>query len=72
LYAADDGLAHVSEIVRGAADWLAPGGTVVIEIGSGQGDAVARLMHDAGLVEVQVRPDLAGLARFAQAKRAAT
>lgn len=72
LYAADDGLAHVAEIVRGAGEWLVPGGTVIVEIGSGQGDAAAELMRAVGLVDVQVRDDLAGHTRFAQAKRAAT
>lgn len=72
LYADDAGLAHVAEIVRGAGDWLVPGGTVIVEIGTGQGDAVASLMRDTGLVDVQVHLDLAGHTRFAQAKRAAT
>lgn len=72
LFAEDAGLAHVAEVVRGAGAWLAPGGTVVVEIGAGQGPAVAALMRDAGLVEVQVHADLAGHDRVAQAKRAAT
>jgi release factor glutamine methyltransferase len=72
LYADDGGLAHVAELVRGAIEWLVPGGTVVMEVGSGQGDAAAELMRAAGLVDVQVRDDLAGHHRFAQAKRAAT
>lgn len=72
LYAADDGLVHVAAIARSASDWLVPGGTVVVEIGTSQGDAAAASMRDAGLVDVQVRPDLAGHDRFVQAKRAAT
>ncbi len=72
LFAHDGGLAHVAEVVRGAPRWLAPGGTVVVEIGTGQGPSVAALMRDAGLVEVQVHADLAGHDRVAQAKRAAT
>jgi release factor glutamine methyltransferase len=72
LFAPDDGLAHLAEIVRGAGEWLAPGGTVIVELGTGQGDRVAAMMRDAGLVDVQVHLDLAGHTRFAQAKRAAT
>ena len=36
--------------------WLAPGGWLVTEIGATQGDAVAALACDAGLVDVEVRP----------------
>ncbi|MFN6118316.1 MAG: peptide chain release factor N(5)-glutamine methyltransferase [Actinomycetes bacterium] len=72
LFAADAGLAHLARIVAGAGGWLVPGGTLLLEIGSGQGDAVTALARDAGLVEVEVHLDLAGLPRGVQAKRAAT
>ncbi len=72
LFAGADGLDHVRVIVREAAQWLAPGGVLALEIGSGQGDAVAALMRAAGLVDVVVTPDLAGHTRFVQSKRAAT
>lgn len=72
LFAGADGLDHVRVIVREAAQWLAPGGVLALEIGTGQGDAVAALMRAAGLVDVVVSPDLAGHTRFVQSKRAAT
>ena len=72
LFAGADGLDHVRVIVREAAQWLAPGGVLALEIGTGQGDAVAALMRVAGLVDVVVTPDLAGHTRFVQSKRAAT
>lgn len=72
LFAGADGLDHVRVIVREAARWLAPGGVLALEIGTGQADAVAALMRAAGLVDVVVTPDLAGHTRFVQSKRAAT
>jgi release factor glutamine methyltransferase len=69
LFAADDGLSDVAAIATGAAEWLAPGGRLVLEIGSGQGPAVAALLTAAGLVQVQVRPDLAGHDRIVTAAR---
>ncbi len=69
LFADDHGLAHVHEIAVGAAEWLRPGGRLVLEIGTGQGAAVARVLADAGLDEVEVRPDLAGHDRIASARR---
>ena len=72
LFAGAVGLDHVRVIVREAAQWLAPGGVLALEIGTGQGDAVAALMRAAGLVDVVLTPDLAGHTRFVQSKRAAT
>ena len=69
LFADDHGLAHVREIAVGAAEWLRPGGRLILEIGTGQGAAVAKVLADAGLVDVEVRPDLAGHDRIASARR---
>ncbi len=69
LFADDHGLAHVREIAVGAAEWLRPGGRLILEIGTGQGAAVATVLADAGLVDVEVRPDLAGHDRIASARR---
>jgi len=38
-------------------------GALAVELGEGQAPAVAELMRSAGLVEVEVRPDLAGIER---------
>lgn len=72
LFAGSDGLDHLRTIANDSPAWLAPGGTLLLEIGAGQGAAVAALLGDAGLVDVQVLADLAGRDRFVQAKRAAT
>ncbi|MDO8363787.1 MAG: peptide chain release factor N(5)-glutamine methyltransferase [Actinomycetota bacterium] len=69
LFASDNGLADVRTIAAGAAEWLRPGGWLVLEIGSGQGAAVAAILGEAGLADVEVRPDLAGHDRIAIARR---
>lgn len=72
LYATDDGLGHLATIVAEAGGWLAPGGTLLVEMGTGQGDAVTAMLREASYVDVAIHLDLAGHTRFAQAKRAAT
>lgn len=55
-----DGLGPYRVIAAGAADHLAPGGVLAVEIGFDQGDRVSRLFEDAGLSGVGVEKDLAG------------
>ncbi len=47
---------------------LAPGGLAVVELGRGQGSAVAGLFREQGLEILEVRPDLAGIARAVMAR----
>lgn len=63
------GLEAYEEIVAGAPRWLLPGGVLVLELGAAQGRAVRSLATAAGLVEVRVEPDLAGLDRVLVARR---
>lgn len=75
LLAGHDGLADLQVIIEGAPQWLEAGGLVALEIGYRQGDAVAALLQQAGFVDVDIHPDLAGRPRMAlgrQPKRAAT
>lgn len=70
LLAGADGLAAISEL----ATELGPGGSVEtaavgLEIGDGQGEAVAALLSEAGFAEVEVRRDLAGLERCVVGRR---
>jgi release factor glutamine methyltransferase len=69
LFAGDDGLDDIRTIVAGAPVRLRPGGTLVLEIGADQGAAVTAIMREAGLVDVDVRPDLAGRDRIAVGHR---
>lgn len=65
LIAGDDGLDAVRAITAEAPRWLRPGGLLAMEIGHRQGEAVTGLLQQAGLVDVQVRADLAGRPRIA-------
>ena len=69
LFADDDGLAHVRAIAAGAAQWLRPGGWLVLEIGSGQGAVVAGILAAADLVDIEIQPDLAGHDRVGVARK---
>lgn len=69
LFGGDDGLRDLRALVDGAGSWLRPGGWLVVEIGSALGAAVSALMEQAGLVEVTVARDLAGLDRIVSGRR---
>jgi release factor glutamine methyltransferase len=58
-----DGLDLVRALVAAAPAVLAPGGALVLEIGDGQAAATATLCRAAGLDDVRVRADLAGVER---------
>jgi release factor glutamine methyltransferase len=64
LLAGSDGLDALRVLIGDARRWLRPGGGLVAEIGATQGSRVAALARDHGLVEVEVRPDLAGRDRI--------
>jgi release factor glutamine methyltransferase len=63
------GLEAIEQLVAAAPGWLAPGGTLVLEIGDTQGSAVRRLAEAAGLLDGTIWPDLAGRARALVARR---
>jgi release factor glutamine methyltransferase len=58
-----DGLAPYRVIAGEAAQWLTPGGCVLVEIGHDQGEAVSALLVAAGFADVTVKRDLNGLDR---------
>jgi release factor glutamine methyltransferase len=64
LFAGEDGLDVVREVVPRAAAALAPGGHLVMEIGAGQAEAVSSLVAQSGLGLVTIRPDLQGIPRI--------
>jgi release factor glutamine methyltransferase len=68
LFSGPDGLDDIRRIIGGARERLAPGGWLVLEIGSDQGEVVADLLAAAGYVDVEVRADLAGHDRIALAR----
>lgn len=62
-----DGLKPYRIIAAEAADWLKPGGLVLVEIGYDQGVTVSSLFSDAGFSRITVEKDLAGLDRVVSA-----
>jgi len=60
----EDGLDFYRRLVAGAGAFLRDGGHLICEIGYDQGEDVAGLMREAGLVDVQVEQDLAGQDRI--------
>ncbi len=69
LFAGDDGLDDLRVIIAESPTWLADPGVLVAEIGADQGAVVTALARDAGFVDVEVRPDLAGRDRILVAHR---
>jgi release factor glutamine methyltransferase len=69
LYGGDDGLAALRVIASEVGRWLRPGGVVIVEIGSNQGEVVRQLFQAGGLVDVVVMPDLSGRDRMVTARR---
>jgi release factor glutamine methyltransferase len=64
-----DGLSAYRAIVAGLGGHLTPGGSCLVEIGEGQGAAVAGLFRAAGLDDVAVHPDINGKARVVSGRK---
>lgn len=62
-----DGLDVIRRLLPDAARALRPGGSVLLEIGVGQAEAVAGLARDAGFVLVDVHKDMSQKDRIVQA-----
>jgi release factor glutamine methyltransferase len=70
LFSGATGLEALSAIVTSAPRHLNPGGWLLLEHGDQQGEAVRRLLADRGFVDVATLPDLAGLDRCTEGRRA--
>jgi release factor glutamine methyltransferase len=66
-----DGLDLVRALIASVSEVLVPGGSVVLEIGSGQAAATSELCRAAGLEDVSIRRDLGDIERVVSARRAA-
>jgi len=64
-----DGLDCYRALAGQAATLLVPGGWLLVEVGQGQADAVAALFAAAGLMEIAVRNDYAGIPRVVSARK---
>lgn len=69
LYSGTDGLDAMRAVAATAMRLLVPGGTLVVEHGEEQGDAVARILTAAGLRAVATHRDLLGRDRATIATR---
>lgn len=69
LFAGEDGLAAYRRLIPAAYAVLAPGGCIALEIGFGQAPALARLLAEAGFVQIEFVPDLQAIDRVACARR---
>ena len=59
-----------ARLLERAADFLRPGGGIVVEIGAGMERRIAEAMRHAALSDVSVRADLQGIARVVAGRRA--
>ena len=59
----------VAAVARGAAEVLADGGALVLEVGDGQAEATAALLVSLGFADVRATPDLAGRDRVVEGRR---
>ncbi len=69
LLAGADGLDIIRQLVQKAMPFLEPGGLLALEIGMGQYEAVLALLKENGYVDVDFKPDLAGIPRIAIARK---
>ena len=69
LLAGEDGLSIYRRLIKDAYPWLKPSGSLLVEIGCAQADAVSKLFKEAGFQGVFVVPDLAGLDRVVYGKK---
>lgn len=58
-----DGLAILRQLVAEGSNWLAPGGHLALEFGSGQARDVAALFSTHGFTSIEIARDLAGIER---------
>lgn len=70
LFADENGMAVYRRLIPQAANALAPGGYLVMEIGFGQRRAVEALLAAGGYERIEFVPDLQGIARVAVARAA--
>jgi release factor glutamine methyltransferase len=63
------GISLLEEVARLSADWLAPGGRVLLELGGDQAGAVAGTMESAGFSDIRVHRDEDGDDRAIEGRR---
>ena len=72
LFAGEDGMDVIRQLVAGAPDHLPAGGLLAFECGPGQAEHIETDMKDTdAFAAVRIRPDLTGRPRFVMAERGA-
>jgi release factor glutamine methyltransferase len=69
LLAPDPPYGIYERLAAQAVETLRPGGRLLVEVGRGMADGVAVRLRAAGLVGIETRPDLAGIARVVSGRR---
>jgi release factor glutamine methyltransferase len=69
LVAGPTGMEAIARLAAEAPAHLEPGGALLVEVGEGQADRVAAALAEAGLLGVERRDDLAGVARAVGGRR---
>lgn len=69
LFGGEDGLDFYRRLAAEAADFLLPGGFLLLEIGCEQAEAVSELLREGGFVNICHGQDLAGLNRWVQGQK---
>jgi release factor glutamine methyltransferase len=69
LVSGPTGLEAIERIVAEAPGWLAPEGTLVVELDATRADAAVALARQAGFASAQAEPDLTGRPRVLVARR---
>jgi release factor glutamine methyltransferase len=71
LFAGEDGMDVIRQLVAGAPDHLRAGGLLALECGLGQAERIVTDVNATGaFAAVRIRPDLTGRPRFVMAERA--
>lgn len=69
LFADSEGTAHLAHLIAHAPQWLAPGGTLVLEMSPEQTEWAATQMMCHGLIDVSIHTDFTDRPRAVQARK---
>lgn len=69
LFSGEDGLDLLRKFIPAAAEALASGGLLALEIGYDQAEIVTQLLEESSFTEIDIRADLSGVSRFPFARK---
>jgi len=67
LFGGADGLNAYREVIAGAKEWLAPGGSIALEMGHHQADEVSVFLSEWRFSSIQIATDIGGRSRVVRA-----